>query len=243
MARARETEDRPLTLRCLFTLGMVARGGDPARAAAAHHSALKAGADMGLRARTADSLEAVAGLAVEQRRHEHAARLFGAAQALRDRLGLPRPPAVTRQHEADLAEARAALGSAGFSAAWQEGAGLEVDQAVTYAGRGRGPRGQGVGWAALTRAERQVALLASDGLTNREIGAKLFVSPRTVQAHLSNVFAKLGLSSRRDLAREFDSRARSLRSHESPVPAQRDDAGGAEDPEGGVAFLTGRLGG
>ncbi|WP_425580561.1 response regulator transcription factor [Streptosporangium amethystogenes] len=41
-----------------------------------------------------------------------------------------------------------------------------------------------------------MALLASGGLTNREIGAKLFVSPRTVQAQLSSVFAKLGLSSR-----------------------------------------------
>ncbi|MEV7008501.1 tetratricopeptide repeat protein [Streptosporangium sp. NPDC051022] len=243
VARARESGDRPLTLRCLFTLGRVTRRGDPARAAEAHHSALKASADMGLRAQIADSLEAVAGLAAGHRRHEHAARLFGAAQALRDLLGLSRPPAAAPQYEADLSEARAALGAAGFSAAWAEGAGLEVDQAVVYAGRGRGPRGQGVGWAALTRAERQVALLASDGLTNREIGAKLFVSPRTVQAHLSSVFAKLSLSSRKDLAREFDSRARSLRSHESPLSAQRDDTGGVQDPEGGIAFLTGRLGG
>ncbi|MEU8382162.1 LuxR C-terminal-related transcriptional regulator [Streptosporangium sp. NPDC048865] len=209
MARAQETDDRPLAWRCLFTLGSVTRRDDPSRAASAHHSALRAGAAMGLRAQTADSLEAMAGLAAGHRRHEHAARLFGAAQSLRDRLGLSRPPAVAPQHEAELAGVRAALGARGFAALWEEGAGLDVGQAVTYAGRGRGPRGQGVGWAALTRAERQVALLASGGMTNREIGAKLFVSPRTVQAQLSSVFAKLGLSSRRDLAREYDSRARS----------------------------------
>ncbi|WP_440107120.1 helix-turn-helix transcriptional regulator [Streptosporangium sp. H16] len=263
MARARETDDRPLAWRCLFTLGSVTRRDDPSRAASAHHSALRAGAAMGLRAQTADSLEAMAGLAAGHRRHEHAARLFGAAQSLRDRLGLSRPPAVAPQHEADLAGVRAALGAGGFAALWEEGAGLDVGQAVTYAGRGRGPRGQGVGWAALTRAERQVALLASGGLTNREIGAKLFVSPRTVQAQLSSVFAKLGLSSRRDLAREYDSRARSLRGRDpgrdfgqdlgqhlgrdlgqdSALPAQRDDPGGVQDPEGGVTYLTGQLGG
>ncbi|GAA3410189.1 helix-turn-helix transcriptional regulator [Streptosporangium vulgare] len=271
MARARETDDRPLAWRCLFTLGNVTRRDDPSRAASAHHSALRAGAAMGLRAQTADSLEAMAGLAAGHRRHEHAARLFGAAQSLRDRLGLSRPPAVAPQHEADLAGVRAALGAGGFAALWEEGAGLDVGQAVTYAGRGRGPRGQGVGWAALTRAERQVALLASGGLTNREIGAKLFVSPRTVQAQLSSVFAKLGLSSRRDLAREYDSRARSLRGRDpgrdlgqdlgrdlgrdlgqdfgrdlgqdSALPAQRDDPGGVQDPEGGVTYLTGQLGG
>ena len=259
MARARETDDRPLAWRCLFTLGSVTRRDDPSRAASAHHSALRAGAAMGLRAQTADSLEAMAGLAAGHRRHEHAARLFGAAQSLRDRLGLSRPPAVAPQHEADLAGVRAALGAGGFAALWEEGAGLDVGQAVTYAGRGRGPRGQGVGWAALTRAERQVALLASGGLTNREIGAKLFVSPRTVQAQLSSVFAKLGLSSRRDLAREYDSRARSLRDRDlgrdpgqdfgrdpgqgSALPAQRDDPGGVQDPEGGVTYLTGQLGG
>ncbi|MGJ6964128.1 helix-turn-helix transcriptional regulator [Streptosporangium sp. G11] len=247
MARARETDDRPLAWRCLFTLGSVTRRDDPSRAASAHHSALRAGAAMGLRAQTADSLEAMAGLAAGHRRHEHAARLFGAAQSLRDRLGLSRPPAVAPQHEADLAGVRAALGPGGFAALWEEGAGLDVGQAVTYAGRGRGPRGQGVGWAALTRAERQVALLASGGLTNREIGAKLFVSPRTVQAQLSSVFAKLGLSSRRDLAREYDSRARSLRGRDlgqvSALPAQRDDPGGVQDPEGGVTYLTGQLGG
>ncbi|WP_433359336.1 helix-turn-helix transcriptional regulator [Streptosporangium sp. CA-115845] len=243
MARARETDDRPLTWRCLFTLGRVTRCADPVRAASAHHSALRAGAAMGLRAQTADSLEAMAGLAAGHHRHEHAARLFGAAQSLRDRLGLSRPPAMAPQHEADLAGVRAALGADAFAATWAEGAGLDVGQAVVYAGRGRGPRGRGVGWAALTRAERQVALLASGGLTNREIGAKLFVSPRTVQAQLSSVFAKLGLSSRRDLAREYDSRARSLREQDSPLLAQRDDPGGAEDPEGRVAYLTGRLGG
>jgi DNA-binding NarL/FixJ family response regulator len=44
--------------------------------------------------------------------------------------------------------------------------------------------------------------LASEGLGNKEIAARLFVSPRTVQAHLSHVYSKLGVSSRVQLAQE-----------------------------------------
>jgi DNA-binding CsgD family transcriptional regulator len=52
----------------------------------------------------------------------------------------------------------------------------------------------------LTAQERQIARLAADGLSNPEIGARLFLSPRTIEWHLRNVFAKLNIRSRRDLA-------------------------------------------
>jgi DNA-binding CsgD family transcriptional regulator len=51
----------------------------------------------------------------------------------------------------------------------------------------------------LTRQEKQIALLARDGLSNPEVGSRLFISPRTVEWHLRKVFAKLEISSRKEL--------------------------------------------
>jgi DNA-binding CsgD family transcriptional regulator len=57
------------------------------------------------------------------------------------------------------------------------------------------------GWAALTTSELAVASLVAEGLTNREVAERLFVSPHTVSSHLRHVFAKLGINSRVELAR------------------------------------------
>ena len=56
----------------------------------------------------------------------------------------------------------------------------------------------------LTAREAQVARMARDGLSNPEIGARLFLSPRTIEYHLGNVFGKLGITSRHELGRALD---------------------------------------
>jgi DNA-binding NarL/FixJ family response regulator len=64
-----------------------------------------------------------------------------------------------------------------------EGAALSIEDAIAYAQRGRGVRKRpSRGWASLTPTELDVARLLSDGLTNKEIATRLFVSPRTVPA-------------------------------------------------------------
>ena len=65
---------------------------------------------------------------------------------------------------------------------------------------GARPRRQTRGSTVLTPAEHRVARLAATGLTNREIAQKLFVGARAVEFHLGNVYGKLGISSRQDLA-------------------------------------------
>jgi DNA-binding CsgD family transcriptional regulator len=72
----------------------------------------------------------------------------------------------------------------------------------------RGRRGAGgEGLAALSGREREIARLVALGRTNREIGAELFLSPKTVETHLTHVFAKLGVASRAEVA-ELVGRAR-----------------------------------
>jgi DNA-binding CsgD family transcriptional regulator/tetratricopeptide (TPR) repeat protein len=67
--------------------------------------------------------------------------------------------------------------------------------------RRRRPRRPALGWDALTESEDRVADLASRGLTNPEIGTRLFVSHRTVGTHLAHIYGKLQISSRVELAR------------------------------------------
>jgi DNA-binding CsgD family transcriptional regulator len=73
----------------------------------------------------------------------------------------------------------------------------------------RGPRGRPQsGWLSLTPAEQTVASLVADGLSNPQIGDRLYISRRTVQAHLAHVFAKLGIASRAQLAAQVTARSR-----------------------------------
>ena len=149
-----------------------------------------------------DALEVIAELAVELEAHEEAVRVLGATQAARDQIGYVRFPVERPGYESSLAEARVALGEA-FDQVWAEGLALSLDEAVDYVSRGRGARRRPtVGWSALTPAELRVAGLVAKGLKNKEIAERLFVSPYTVETHLKNMFAKLGFSSRAELASE-----------------------------------------
>lgn len=62
------------------------------------------------------------------------------------------------------------------------------------------------GWESLTEAELRVVSLAAEGLTNREIAERLFVTKRTVATHLEHVFQKLGFSTRVKVAVEASRR-------------------------------------
>jgi DNA-binding CsgD family transcriptional regulator len=135
--------------------------------------------------------------------HREAARLFGAAAAIWQRMGAVRFKVWDAGYEASVAALRNAMGQNDFESAWAEGAALSTEDAIAYAQRDRGERKRPTsGWAALTPTERDVARLVSEGLGNNDIATRLFVSPRTVQSHLTHVYTKLGLTSRVQLAQE-----------------------------------------
>jgi DNA-binding CsgD family transcriptional regulator len=149
------------------------------------------------------SLDCLATIAAEADNHLLAARLFGAADAARQHMGVARFKILEAVDDATIAVIRNTLGDSEFDAAWAEGAELSIEDAIAYAQRGRGERKRNTsGWASLTRAELDVVRLISEGLGNKDIATRLFISPRTVQAHLTHIYTKLGLTSRVQLAQE-----------------------------------------
>ena len=108
--------------------------------------------------------------------HLSAARLFGAADAARHHIGIVRFKVLQADDNTRIAAARDALGENDFDAAWSEGAALSIQEAIAYAQRGRGERRAtpASGWASLTRAERDVVRLVSEGLGNKRRGRAAF---------------------------------------------------------------------
>lgn len=204
LAVAREGGDNGSVAEVLHTLGWLARVGGHTQLASRHHlEALRLQHQIGNAPGIATTLEALAGLALAAGRDVHATRLLGAAGALRDKGGYARPPWESARYEPTIRLARDRLGAKELQAAITQGAQLSVDEAVAQASKGRGPRRRPAsGWASLTATEGQVAALAADGLTNPEIGERLFITLATVKNHLSSIFVKLGISRRSELMKE-----------------------------------------
>jgi DNA-binding CsgD family transcriptional regulator len=171
------------------------------RAEELHHHALAIRHGHGLRPGVAESLEALAGLAIRHQDATEAVRILAAVDQLRSDLGLARWPADQTRYDEHLKSARAQLGEAGLAAAWAEGQLLSIDEAVAYATRSRGHRRRATsGWSSLTPTENSVVELLAQGLTNPQIAERLFISRATVKTHLIHVFSKLGVSTRSQLA-------------------------------------------
>jgi predicted ATPase/DNA-binding CsgD family transcriptional regulator len=198
----------------LAILGRIALGqGDLGRAIACYTESLTLRQETGEKEGIATVLEGLAAVAGKQGRFASAARLFGAAEALRTLLGTPLTPIDRTYYRQAIAAIRAQLDEPTFLNAWTEGRALSFEEAIAQAVRGnarehtppapspaavavpstsptrRNPFG-------LTAREIDVLRLVTRGLTTTQIAEQLVISPRTADAHLRSIYSKLEVSSR-----------------------------------------------
>ena len=172
--------------------------GDYDLALASYRTALDLGRELASNRVVADIVEAIGIVAFTVGQPERGVRLLGAADALRERLGLH-----YRVAENDaavgcvLAGARSALGQMVFEAHWCAGRGLGPTQMIVTAME---PFATAT-LAALTPREAEILPLVAAGETDAAIAERLFISVRTVENHVAHILAKLGVRSRMDAAR------------------------------------------
>jgi ATP/maltotriose-dependent transcriptional regulator MalT len=150
------------------------------------------------------ALESLAWVAGSEQRDQRAAQLLGASDrtwsAMHTSLASSRSLRVF--HDECVAQVRGRLGDRAFDAAWQRGAEPPTSDAVDMAlerSAVPAPRAPADG-SGLTKREREVAALIAEGLSNREIAARLVVAQRTAEGHVENILSKLGFTSRAQVA-------------------------------------------
>jgi predicted ATPase/DNA-binding CsgD family transcriptional regulator len=149
------------------------------------------------------TFDALAEVAAGLESDEEAARILGAVQRARAELGLRRwAPDDARFAELEDA-VRDALGNEAYDLMRVEGQTLSPAEAVVWLQGARGQRKRPTrGWESLTPTELRVVQFVAEGLTNPQIGERMFISRGTVKVHLAHIFAKLGITTRAELASE-----------------------------------------
>ena len=155
------------------------------------------------------NLEGLAGVVATQGALRWAAQLWGAAEALREAIDVPRLPVDRRGYEQAVTTVRTQLGEEAFATAWAEGRTMSPEQALVAPGQvalsapTQGQRTLSPTPASppsypdgLTTHEVEVLSVVAQGLTNEQVAERLVISPRTVDTHLTSIYSKIGISSR-----------------------------------------------
>jgi predicted ATPase/DNA-binding NarL/FixJ family response regulator len=196
----------------LGTLGWAALGqGDYPRATDLLMESLSMREELGDKGGIAWCLERLAEIAINTGQAIRAAHLLGAAKTLRDTIGTAVDLADLAEYERTEAAVRLQLGGEEFARGLEEGQAMTFDQIIHYAQAGyeankseTAPRNLAgpprmLRYAGLTRRESEITSLVARGKLNREIAEELVLTRRTVETHIGNILAKLGLHSRAQL--------------------------------------------
>jgi DNA-binding CsgD family transcriptional regulator len=157
--------------------------------------------------RIADMLCRVAVLAESCREHGEAIRLFGAAEAMKERIGVVPALPESAVYDRALSEAKRALSPESYQAWWASGRAMEPAAIMEVAKDLIHDAMAGTGLeepvaAGLTPRELDVLRLMARGKTDREIGEALYISHRTVNGHIARIFDRLDVHSRAEAAAE-----------------------------------------
>ncbi len=181
-------------------LGIVAsRQGDHARAEQLYRESLAALRGLGEKWLISLCLEELAGAACAQGEYARAARLWGAEETICEAIGATVRALYRADYEHGVQAAKRELGEEVFAAAWAEGRAMTLEGAVSYAleeVKGTVPSPEPRHPAGLTDREVEVLRLVARGLTDAQVAEKLFLSRRTVNAHLRAIYGKLEVNSR-----------------------------------------------
>jgi predicted ATPase/DNA-binding CsgD family transcriptional regulator len=212
-------------------LALFQQSGRQAESAAKVRAALRATHELGDPVGMACALEALAWLAAREGRPERAAWLLGAAGPLWAQAGsrLTVAGLLGEFHQDAERAARESLGDKRYAALATAGSRRPLALVIGHAiadtdelraqepGGMAGPASAGGG---LTSREHEIAAAVASGLSNREIAARLYISKRTVDAHVEHIFSKLGISSRVQLTVWLRDRLPDGRTAD-PAPAAR----------------------
>ncbi len=197
LAIAQESGDSRSQVLCLGNLAQIAQlAGDLDQGASLYKESLRLAHRLGAQEDILFCLVGMGSLAVARKQFQLGARFLGAAATLVEVLGAPLQPAELDQFDQDVAVVRGGLSEDAFTKAWTAGRSQPTDEMIAEILEDAGILGPAEPGRGLSDRQLEVLRLVARGMSDREIAARLFISPATATTHVKHIRAKLDVRSR-----------------------------------------------